>query len=157
MLRGFAYALAHLAALGCGFALSVVLAQPMPGDTGKEALAEGLPGEGPARERLKGEFAQIAAEQNAQGGPTYLLPEDQRPGWIAAWNRMRDCAQTRGFDGVTPVAATYGDGRTPAPVVHGSAPEVEAILKACPMDTTLFDAEKVATALREQPSRPPSR
>src|SRR5262245_25717529 len=156
MLRGFAYAVAHLAALGSGFALSVVLAQPM-GGPGEEGLAEGLPGQGPARERLKSEFAEIAAEQNAEGGPAYLLPEDQRAGWLAAWNRMRDCAQTRGFDGVTPVAETYGDGRTPAPVVHGSAPEVEAILKACPMDTTLFDEEKVETALREQPSRLPSK
>ena len=83
-------------------------------------------------------------------GPKLLLPEDQRAGWITAWNRMRDCAVARGFDGVPPVAPTFGDGNTPAPIIRHTDPEDEAGLQGCRFDESLFDREKVAAAVRAQ-------
>ena len=48
------------------------------------------------------------------------------------------------------VAPTFGDGRTPGPVIVGRSPEGDAAQQACPFDESLFDAEKVRAAIRAQ-------
>jgi hypothetical protein len=83
----------------------------------------------------------------AQAASAISLPEDQRRLWIAAWNDMRACAQRHGFDGVAPVASTFGDGRTPAPAVHVAGPNASAALSACPFGTDGLDMQKLPAAI----------
>jgi hypothetical protein len=103
------------------------------------------------RKQVLDQMEQSTVARKAQGGPSYWLPEHQRAGLIEAWNRMRECARAHGFDGLTPVASTYGDGHTPAPIVFGAGPVADAALEACPFDTSLFDEEQVAAAIRAHP------
>jgi hypothetical protein len=109
-----------------------------------------LPTDEASRAQMDEQFDRITAERAAEGGPALLLPEDQRAGWITAWNRMRDCMQAHGYHGATPVAPTFGDGRTPGPVITGRSPEGDAAQDACPFDTTLFDTEKVRAAVQAE-------
>ena len=134
-------------ALFAGFGLSMLLSQAMKTSAGTDP-PDGLPRDPATRSALRQQLEQSLSRRSAEGGPKLRLPEDQRAGWIAAWNRMRDCARVHGFDGVTPVAPTFGDGETPAPVLFGSQPAMAAALESCPMDTSLFDADEVAAAIR---------
>jgi hypothetical protein len=47
---------------------------------------------------------------------------------------MRACAAAHGFDGVSAVEATYGDGKTPMPNVDMDGPNAVAAVKACPFE-----------------------
>jgi hypothetical protein len=76
-----------------------------------------------------------------------VLPEDQRQKYIAAWNRMRDCARNRGFDGVMPLGPTFGDGQTPVAAIDMGRPRAGEVLNACPLDTKSFDDEVVKRAI----------
>jgi hypothetical protein len=103
------------------------------------------------RARLKARFKELSArtrgDVNAQL-PRPHLPAEQRPLWIAAWNRMRSCTRARGFDGLSPVAATYGDGKTAMPSIDLDRPNAEAALKACPFDASSFDQDKIKRAVQ---------
>jgi hypothetical protein len=81
-------------------------------------------------ERLKQQSRKDLAQQLARPH----LPETQRPLWIAAWNRMRECAMKHGFQGVSGVQPTYGDGKTPTPIVDLDYPNAQTALRACPLD-----------------------
>jgi hypothetical protein len=81
------------------------------------------------------------------GAPKLLLPEDQRSPWIRAWNRMRDCAERHGFEGVGPVEPTFGDGKTPTPVIRMAKPGSDP-MRDCPFDPSELDQERVREAVR---------
>jgi hypothetical protein len=145
------------AVFALGLALSAilfvfVLTRTLPHNPDPNPVTR-LPSDEATRAELKRQVAELSARRAAEGGPKFLLPEAQRAGWIAAWNKMRDCARAHGFDGITPVQPSYGDGRTPSPVISGSGPHVDAALRACPLDTTLFREEEVHAAIRAQLER----
>lgn len=72
-----------------------------------------------------------------------LLPVAQRRPWIEAWNAMRECTRRRGFDGVSEVSATYGDGQTDMPNIETSRPHAAEAIRACP-----FVSEQAAPVAR---------
>jgi hypothetical protein len=89
------------------------------------------------RARLGAEFARLKQQSRkdlAQQLARPHLPEKQRPLWIAAWNRMRECAMKHRFQGVSSVQPTYGDGKTPTPIVDLDYPNAQTALRACPLD-----------------------
>jgi len=112
-------------------------------------IGDGLPADRATRQSIREQMTALNRGRDPLAGPAFQLPEDQRAGWIAAWNKLRDCARAQGFDGVSPVGDSYGDGRTPAPVIVGSDEVADQALRACPFDTSLFDAEKVAAEISE--------
>jgi hypothetical protein len=71
-----------------------------------------------------------------------FVPPDQRGPWIEAWNRLRDCALRHGYDGVSPVAPTFGDGNTSAPVVRRSDGD-ERVFAECRFDTSRLHSDGI--------------
>jgi hypothetical protein len=134
-------------ALLLGFALRIGLTH---GAARGSNLQHGLPNNESLRRELKQQMAESTTRLAAEGGPKFLLPAEQRAGWIAAWNKLRDCTKAYEFDGVMPVQETYGDGMTPSPVIAGQGPAHDRALEACPFDTSLFDAAKVSAAISDQ-------
>jgi hypothetical protein len=139
--RGFRGALLP-ALVAVGLAVLVwAVARP----SGPEAsTAAPVPASAPSPDELR-QFQEESARTADQRAPRPVLPEDQRAGWIAAWNKMRDCAVGHGYEFVPAVAPSYGDGATPAPMLR-VGPQTEAMLQACPFDTSLFDLDKVRAA-----------
>ncbi|HMJ11179.1 MAG TPA: hypothetical protein VK524_07210 [Polyangiaceae bacterium] len=91
------------------------------------------------RARLRAKFArhkQRAHQELRARLPKPHLPEAERSAWIARWNRMRACAAAHGFEGVSVVEPTYGNGKTPMPNVDMDRPNAAAALAACPFETT---------------------
>jgi hypothetical protein len=136
----------RVAALAVALGASTLVAYGWTGGGVERNSAIELPRDEATRNRMRAELERISAQRAAEGGPTLFLPEDQRAGWIAAWNKLRECTLGRGFEGVTPVMPTFGDGQTRAPIIFGAGPIADAALAACPFDTSLFDAAKVQAA-----------
>jgi hypothetical protein len=146
--RVFAISLAMLACI----VLAAILFGWLGGHGSGTDPGDGLPRDPSAREELKRQFDQQSAQQAANGGPKLSLTGDQLAGWTTAWNRMRDCAQRHGFDGVQPVPPTFGDGKTPAPAIQ-MTPAGASAMSECRFDTSLFDAAKIAQAM-DQAGKP---
>jgi hypothetical protein len=105
---------------------------------------DGIPTDPSVQADLKEQMQRLS--DSAPEGPKVLLPEDQRAPWIASWNRMRDCALRHGFDGVSPVAPTFGDGRTPSPEIR-HRPGSESVITACPFDGAGLDKKRIEAAV----------
>ena len=131
--------------------IAVVLSRThISGEAATGASPPGLPQDEASQAVMKEQMDDLRARQSAEARPKLRLPEDQRAGWISAWNRMRDCAMARGFNGVTAVAPSFGDGETPAPAIAQNSLDDDAVLRACPFDETLFDRDKVVAAIAAQ-------
>jgi hypothetical protein len=118
-----------LVALG-GYAASEAVARaPRPQ---REALRDPV-----TRAQLRAQFERDKPRAHAALRarlPKPHLPAAERAPWIAAWNRMRACAARHGFDGVSAVESTYGDGKTPMPNVDMDGPKAAVAVKACPFE-----------------------
>ncbi|MHB1776058.1 MAG: hypothetical protein ACYCU7_08735 [Acidimicrobiales bacterium] len=84
------------------------------------------------------------ARQGESQLPEPLLPADQKVAWITAWNTMASCMHSHGEPGFPVAPSTFGDGRTPPPLVSGSpgssadpaSATFQAAQAACPFDTS---------------------
>lgn len=95
-----------------------------------------------ARAKMGAQFARLkqkAQRELSERMPKPYLADAQRQLWIAAWQRMRACAERHGFNGVSEVEPTYGDGKTAMPNVDLDQPNAQAALKACPFDPQGLD------------------
>jgi hypothetical protein len=85
-------------------------------------------------------------EEARLNGPTPELPEHVRQPWIEAWNEMRSCALSHGYDGVPAVQPTFGDGKTPLPVIS-IGENNEDLPAVCPLDLSGVDVEALKAAM----------
>ena len=120
-----------LAVLVMALGLGLAGARTRSGSAETPAV-EGLPADARTRASMLEAFATTRPDPPPEDPDRMVrLPESAGP-WIDAWNRIRDCARTHGYNGVPPVAPTFGDGRTPAPVVDVSSRGAQQAMTACP-------------------------
>ena len=74
--------------------------------------------------------------------PLLMLPDDQRQAWVKMWQAKADCMHAHGVPSFPDAPATFGDGRTPAPLAAGpdgsdldpASPAFQQADAACPYD-----------------------
>jgi hypothetical protein len=106
-----------------------------------------------ARANLQARLARAKQQARSElraSMPRPHLSRAQRPLWIAAWNQMRACALEHGFEGVSEVEPSYGDGKTPMPNVDMDRPNAQVALAACPFDSKGIDLRALAASAEER-------
>lgn len=87
--------------------------------------------------------------------PRLTLPATQRTAWITAWDQMATCMHNHGVATFPEAPATYGNGKTPAPIVGGPAALLgvsestfQAAQAACPFNTSSLTSQIFEQAQR---------
>lgn len=135
------------------------------GDTHASTITEGpVPqSQVPAGATLSQMEAQGIASINANA-PKPTLPPDQRAAWVAAFQAMANCMHAHGITGFPNAPATFGDGKTSAPVIDGTPgsdmdPQSSAFQSAsagCPMDTSKLSIPEFQSSWNQWQASHPS-
>ena len=108
-------------------------------------------GSAPGQAELQRQFEELVASQReatqAAGVTPYLEDVAQRRLWIASYERMTVCFAEHGFAGASDVPETFGDGKTPVPMIDASQPNAERALASCPLDLEGVDQRALAAAI----------
>jgi hypothetical protein len=85
--------------------------------SGDHSPAQGTAAAMPSGEAI--DQASSALDQQVEIGlPRPVLPADQREAWVSMWQTVADCMHQHGVASFPDAPATFGDGKTPPPVIR---------------------------------------
>jgi hypothetical protein len=108
--------------------------------------------------------SQQAESSLAASSPALSLPPSQAAAWIADWNASASCMVAHGISDYPNAPATFGDGKTPIPLVWGptgsdlnpSSSAFQVAHAACPFDTSNLSASVFQEAWQQWDAAHPS-